>query len=110
MRIIATRPVPAYAEMIELLKKEFSNSYGYQLFGLDGQKSILVGKSAFVGAQISVKDNEITIQASPPSVVTGNFLFFFSLIGVDTVLGLLFSSQLKQIEIEVAAFLKRKFS
>jgi len=109
MKIVATIPLPDNGELLELLGNEFSTNYTYELFGLGGQKSILVGKSAFVGAQISMRENEITIQATPPSIVTGNFLFFFSLIGVDTILGLLFRSQLRKVEMEVAGFLKSRF-
>jgi hypothetical protein len=109
MRIIPRKPLPDNLQLIELFKNEFSGNYSYELFGLNGQKTILIGKSAFVGAQISVKEKEITIQATPPSVLTGNFLFFFSMIGVDTILGLLFRSQLRKIEMDVAGFLKSKF-
>jgi hypothetical protein len=105
-----TKPLPEGSKLIEILKTEFSARYAYKLFGLDGQKSILVGESAFVGAQITWKENEVTIQASPPSVFPGNFLFFFSVIGIDVILGVLFSSKLKKIEKEVATFLKSKFS
>jgi hypothetical protein len=109
MRIIATKPLPDNGQLKEVLKNEFSRNYSCELFGLNGQKTILIGKSAFVGAQVSVKEREITIQATPPSVFTGNFLFFFSLIGADTILGLLFRSQLRKIEMDVAGFLKTKF-
>lgn len=110
MRLTATKPLPDNNELIEILKNEFSTDYSYELFGIDGQKTILIGKSPFVGAQVSLRKNEITIQPTPPSVVTGNFLFFFSLVGIDVVLGVLFGTKLKRMEKEVAEFLKSKFS
>jgi hypothetical protein len=109
MRLTATKPLPDNNELIETFKREFSSDYSYELFGLDGQKTILIGKSPFIGAQVSMRQNEITIQATPPSVVTGNFLFFFSLVGIDVVLGVLFGTKLKRIEKEVTDFLKSKF-
>ena len=109
MRIPTTKTLPAYEDLITLLRSEFSDKYDYELFGLADKKSILVGKSPFVGAQVSIAENEITIQGTPPSMLTGNFLFFFSLVGVDTVLGLLYGSKLKKFERELAIFLKNRF-
>ena len=70
MQIVTAKTLPSAADLVNILQKEFSPHYSYKLFGL-GQKSILVGKSTLVGAQISLRANEITIQASYPSILGG---------------------------------------
>ncbi len=70
MKITTTKALPTPTELADILKKEFSAEYSYKLFGL-GKKSIIVGKSAFIGAQVSVSGNEISVQATPPSVFAG---------------------------------------
>jgi hypothetical protein len=108
MRIEIKRPLPSNEQLIDLLKQRFSDGYSYRLFGLGNKKTVLIKKSPFVGAQVSIRENEVTVLGTPPSMLTGNFLFLLSWIGVDVILGLLFRSQLKSIEFEVTRFLKDK--
>lgn len=109
MRIETKQPLPNSEQLIELLRQDFSSRYSYNLFGIGGKKTILIESSPFVGAQVSIGDNDLNIQATPPSIAVGNFLFVFSWIGVDVILGLLYRSQLKNMELAVAKFLKERF-
>lgn len=70
MIIELARPAPHVKQLIQLLKSEFGNKYSYSLFGV-GKHSILVGKSFLHGAQISTRDNQISIQYSAPTVLGG---------------------------------------
>lgn len=70
MVIELSRPAPPVTQLMDLLKREFSNKYSYQLYGVK-QDSILIGKSFFYGAQISVQNKQISIQYSPPSWLAG---------------------------------------
>lgn len=111
---LATTP-PATKELAAILKRELSDRYAYQLFGLGNSKSIIVRKSTFVGAQISISEKEITIQGMPPSIPA----YFLSFLGLTEFafiplifLGQLWSlpSQWKMLEKEIGAFLKRKYN
>ena len=70
MRIRLSKKLPSVNELAEILKNKFSNRYSYKTFGL-GDKSILVGKSTLVGAELSINKNEVSIAWSPPSVFGG---------------------------------------
>ena len=74
MTISTTKPLPASKELVEILKKDFSETHDYKLFGL-GKKSIIVGQSTLVGAQISVFENDIMIQSTIPNELGGLFSF-----------------------------------
>ena len=52
--VIKVNSSPSNEELIAALERNFSMAYSYKEFGL-GKKSVLVRKSAFLGAQISVK-------------------------------------------------------
>jgi hypothetical protein len=114
MRISTTKTPPPAKDLMEILKREFSGRYSYTLFGL-GEKSVIVGKSTFVGAQISVKGNEITIQATPPSVWAG-LLSFIGLTELGFVLIFFvvkywaLPTDWKGLEKEIGLFLKHKYS
>ena len=114
MRIQVSKKLPPVEELLKVFKNEFSNHYSYKLFGL-GNKSILVGKSTLLGAQISVFDNEVSINSSPPSFFAGIvhamgstelmvllFPMFFQKGGV-------FSSTYVNLEKEIGAFLLNKY-
>ena len=115
MLIPISKPAPTPHELAHMLQREFSPQYAYQLFGLGKVKSLLVGKSPMVGAQISIRENEITIQRSPPSILGG----VWSFLGI-TELGfaLIFflrtpwtvHSQGKSLEKELGLFLRQKFN
>ncbi|MDQ3394599.1 MAG: hypothetical protein M3512_10885 [Bacteroidota bacterium] len=111
--VIKVKKAPSNEELVETLKREFSNDYSYKLFGL-GKKSIIVRKSAFLGAQVSVQENEISIQGSPPSFGTG-FLATLAMTEAAIVVFPLFlftgasPSKFRKLEKEIASFLKNKY-
>jgi hypothetical protein len=115
MLIPITKPAPSPQELAQILQGEFSPQYSYKLFGLGKAKSLLVGKSIMVGAQISIRNNEITIQGSPPSIFGG----LLSFLGITEIgLALIFFlgtpwalyAQWKSLEKELGLFLKQKFN
>ncbi|MDQ6481783.1 hypothetical protein [Dyadobacter sp. LHD-138] len=92
-------------EIVHTLEQEFSSKFSYRFFGLGRNKSIVVRKSEFVGAQISKSGNKITVQGVSPN-------FAISLIDA-TLYGVIagaFYSPLKKLEADLATFLKRKYS
>jgi hypothetical protein len=115
MQIVTSKTLPSIPELVEVLKQEFSNDYSYKLFGV-GQKSIMVGKSALVGAQISIRENEMVIQATPPSIIGGivaalggTELGVF-LLPIFFRKGMLLPSQRSEVEKEIGIFLKQKYN
>lgn len=105
MIIPATKPIPSYLQLGDILKREFSGGYTYKTFGLGNEISIIVGKSPFVGVQISKMDNEFMIQGTPPTLGGGILCFLISIIGMGY-----FPSALQELEQEVGSFLARKFN
>jgi hypothetical protein len=107
MNVPLTAPPPSTKELVAVLRQEFSEHYSYRLFGLGNAKSIIVRKSTFVGAQISINAHEIAIRATPPSILAG-FLNFFRL----TELGEIWSlpPQWSALEREIGTFLKHKYN
>jgi hypothetical protein len=114
MKIQTSKNLPAAAELIEILKQEFSDGYSYTLFGLGKHKTVLVGESTFIGAQISIGENEMTIQGAPPSLPAAYFVSFFAITEfaffLFAWLGLSSGSKMRRLEKDLAVFLKNKFN
>lgn len=114
MQIATSKPLPSPAELVEILKREYAPHYSYKLFGL-GKKSIIVGKSTLVGAQISIRENQITIQATAPSLVGGIVSAFSSmelavfLLPVFFRKGLPMLLQSNEFEKKIALFINHKY-
>jgi len=111
--IIKVKSSPSNEELIAALRRDFSKAYSYREFGL-GKKTVLVRKSVFLGAQISVKENEITIQGSPPSFGSGILAGLAMTEAAIFVVPLfLFTgatpSKFRKLETEIALFLSSKF-
>lgn len=68
-----------------MLKRALPPHYSCKTFGI-GKKSILVGKSTLVGAEISIDKNQVSISSSPPSVFASILL---SLAFAETIILLL---------------------
>ncbi|UII20549.1 hypothetical protein [Fulvivirga ligni] len=115
MRIELSKNLPSIKELAETLKMRFSDQYTIKTFGL-GKKSILVGKSTLVGAEISVNENEISLTSSPPTIFGGILMtlgmtelaifllpFFFKQ-------GLSGNSGYRELEKEIGTFLTQKFN
>ncbi|MEM9391612.1 MAG: hypothetical protein AAGA02_14135 [Bacteroidota bacterium] len=112
MIIQASGKLPSLKELAEILKTELSNQYSYEVFGL-GNKSVLVGKSTLVGAQITVNGQEVSIVSSPPSVFGGLLqtlgmtelaIFIFPFFGFSS------RSKYAELEKEIGSFLHHKYN
>ena len=111
--VIKVNSSPSNQELLAALERNFPKAYSYKEFGL-GKKSVLVRKSAFLGAQITVKENEITIQGSPPSFGSG-VLATLAMTEAAIFVAPLFlftgatPSKFRKLEMEIASFLKGTF-
>lgn len=105
MTISTTKPVPSNLQLKDILIQEFSEVYTYKMFGIHGDKSILVGKSLIIGVQISKTDGEYTIQGTPPTLAGAFLCFLFSVVGISY-----FQTELTNLERETGSFLARRFS
>jgi hypothetical protein len=105
MTISVTKPIPSNRQLEHILSREFSKAYKYKMFGLRDENSIIVGKSRYVGVQISKTDKEFMIQGTPPTLAGGILSFLLSILGMGY-----FPSELNQLEKEVASFLAREFN
>jgi len=111
MKVSISKTAPSAKELTEVLKQEFSARYSYELFGLGEEKSIIVQKSAFVGAQISKRQNEFDILITPPSIASGYLLAGVSFVpGLDLVLGWALRPQFLKLEREIAGFLNQRYN
>jgi hypothetical protein len=110
MRIVTSQTPPTLSELAEILKQEFAGHYSYKLFGL-GQKSLIVGRSRFVGAQITINDHEISIQAAPPSLFIGMLLSLACPFPILLIpLFLLDGFGPGDLDKEIGIFLKQKYA
>lgn len=108
MQVLTTKTLPSTKELIEILKREFSDKYTYEPFGLGANKSILVRKSYFVGVQILKNDNVLNIDGISPSVSAS---LFRVLLEVLANLFIIFSSSsYKRLEKEITVFIKKKYN
>jgi hypothetical protein len=113
MRIPTTKTPPPAAELLEILKHELSSQYSYKLFGVGDNKTIMVGKSTFVGAQISVNGNEIVIQSVPPSVPASSIFSIMAFTEFAFVLAFLgwgLKTKWVKLEKELGTFLHHKYN
>lgn len=108
MKLLTSKMPPSTNELVEILKREFSDRYTYEMFGLGNEKSILVKKSFFVGAQISKRENEFMIDGIHPSISSSLIALLLQVLGS---LYILFSpSPYRKLEKEIGVFLKQKFN
>jgi hypothetical protein len=110
MKILTSKTPSSTAELSEVLQREYSRDYSFSFFGLGKEKSIIVRKSFFVGAQISRRGNEITIEALPPIMTIPGLSFLLELVGTSNILRSVYGASWKELEINMSAFLKRKYS
>ncbi|SFH11623.1 hypothetical protein SAMN04487988_11822 [Algoriphagus hitonicola] len=97
--IVQSKQLPDFNELLLVLKSQFSNYEVYPSNSLP-RKSIIVKKTGTLGAQITLNDREILVDACCPN------LFISALIGfVSTV----FPSY-HNFELKVTDFLKKKYN
>ena len=100
--IIQATPLPNVSDLTQTLKSQFSN-YSVYTFDSKPQKSIIVRKSAYVGAQITVFENEIIIDACYPNI------FISSLMSLLTASSIFPFNSWPKFEKEISDFLKRHY-
>lgn len=113
MRISTDKPLPPADKLVDILKREFGPHYKYKLFGL-GEKTIIVQKSTFAGAQISLHKDSITVQGTPPFAGAGalTFLGLTELGAAIVPLFWLFGANpdtFRKVEKEITVFLQEKY-
>jgi len=71
--IVQANQSPNFNDLIETLKMQFPN---YTVYKFDSKplKSIIVQKSAIMGAQITLRDNEIMVDACCPNIFISGLL------------------------------------
>jgi hypothetical protein len=112
--IVNVKSTPTNEELMALLKNKLPSEYSVKEFGL-GKKTILIKKSTFIGAQITVRENEISIDASAPSVAGGMWSTLamtelaIVIVPVFWIAGA-FPSKMKKFEREVANFIFEQYN
>lgn len=101
--IVHANQLPNFNDLILTLKSQFSN-YSVYIFDSKPQKSIIVRKSASVGAQLTIRENEIIVDACYPNI------FISSLMRLLTASTIFPFNSWPKIEKEVSDFLKRKYN
>lgn len=109
MKISTTKTLPSTTELAEILQQDFAGRFSCKLYGLGKDKTIVVNESTFVGAQISISNNEITIQGMPAPIIPlismtelAAVLIFF--------LGWFFRKPWVKLEKEIAVYLHHKYN
>ena len=97
--IVQTTTAVKFVDLNQTLKSHFSN-YSVYIFDSVPQKSIIVQKSAIVGAQISIRQNEIIIDACCPNIFISALIGFLSII----------FPPYENFEMEITDFLKKKYN
>ena len=108
MQVLASRTLPSTKKLATILKKEFSDKYSYEQFGHGAAKSILVRKSFFVGAQITMDGSTFTIDAIPPSVSAS---FIAMTLQIFANLFIVFALMpYRKLEKEIGTFLNKRYN
>ena len=100
--IVQAAQLPNFSDLIHILKSQFP---GYSVYSLGSipQKSIIVRKSAIVGAQITVRDKDIIVDACFPN------LFISSVMSLFTASTIFPFSSWPKFEKKISDFLKIKY-
>jgi hypothetical protein len=112
--IVSVKRTPTNEDLIALLRQKLPSEYSVKEFGL-GKKTVLIKKSTFIGAQITVRENEISIDASAPSVAGGMWSTLamtelaIVIVPVFWIAGA-FPSKMKKFEKEVANFINERYN
>lgn len=97
--VVTAKQLPDFNELLLTLKSGCSNYAVYTSYSLP-QKSIIVRKSATVGAQITVRDNEIMVDACCPNIFISALIGFISAI----------FPPYHNFEVKITDFLKKKYN
>lgn len=110
MKTFTLKSCPSTEDLVGILRREFSNQYAYQLFGIGKEKSIIVKQSTFVGAQISKIENDITVGSVPPSIPTSLIYGLDTLVTGGAVMKAIFHTPWVKLERDIIAFLRQKYN
>lgn len=111
---IHLKNTPSSAELLCFLEKVLPSEYSSKLFGL-GKKSIIVQKSTFLGVQITVGKNEISLMGSAPTF-GGGMLSGLAMTELAIVILPIFwltgasPAKFRKLEKEVAILIKEKYN
>ncbi|WP_151999970.1 MULTISPECIES: hypothetical protein [unclassified Imperialibacter] len=103
MIVQATQVLPGVDDLVLALKSEFSNC-SCTAFGSKPKKSVIVRKSALIGAQITSRKGEIVVDACYPNVFIAAIM---SLLTASTIFPF---TAWPDFERKITNFLKRKYS
>lgn len=96
--IVTAKRLPEFYNLLWTLKSHFSDYAVYTSYSIP--KSIIVRKSATVGAQITIRDKEIIVDACCPNI------FISALIGlVSTIFPPYYNFEMK-----ITDFLKKEYN
>lgn len=109
MKIVASKALPSNQELVEILQKKFGDRYSCKLFGWGKHKTVMVRESVFVSTQISLNNNEITVQGMPSPILT--IIGLTELVVVLLLfMGWVYRKPWQKLEKEVALFLHQQYS
>ncbi len=97
--IVQAKQLPEFNELLLTLKSNFEN-YSVYTFASRPTKSIIVRKSASVGVQITVHDNQIRIDACCPNIFISALVGFISAVLPPFI----------HFEMKISDFLKNKYN
>jgi len=97
--IVKAKQLPDFNELFLALKSQFYNYAVYTSHSVP-QKSIIVRKSATVGAQITLYDKEIIVDACCPNIFISTLIGFISAI----------FPPYHHFEMKITNFLKKKYN
>jgi len=112
--IVKVKSTPTNEELMSILRQKLSGEYSVREFGL-GKKTVIIKKSTLVGAQITVRENEISVHESTPSIV-GGILSSLAMIEWAGLLIYLFGiadavpAKSQSFEKEVASMIKKQYN
>jgi hypothetical protein len=102
---VSVSKAPSSVTALKNVLRESFPQYSLKRFGFGKDASIMIAKSSFVGVQISKRDNNITIQGTPPTVLAGIVVFVLSLAGFAS-----YTTAFKNLEKDVASLLYKKLN
>lgn len=97
--IVQATQLPDFHDLIEALTSRFSNCSVYT-FDSKPRKSIIVRKSATVGAQITLRDNKIIVDACCPHIFVSALIGFISAV----------FQPYHNFEMKITDFLEKKYN
>ena len=98
----------ATKDLLSKLKERFANQYSCRYFEFGLEPSIIVRKSTWVGAQVTIRDKEIELDFTFPTLATSiaGMVFFYS--GIFAIPSLITSWI--ALQKDIGGFLSKKYA